>query len=283
MSAVTVCHTNAGTLETRRPSPLRDVWVIARRGLLHMRRHPEALADATLQPIMLVLVFAYVFGGAIAAPDGGNYKEFLMGGIFVQSIMFGSSLGVAATIAADRSNGAMDRFRSLPTARGALLAGHAVANLVKAFLPMILMTLCGLAIGWRIRGGIVDAAAAYALLIAFAFAMIWIGVLVGSVIATPEAVQGVALVAMFPLTFVASVFVPADTLPGVLRTFAEWNPVTTVAESLRALFGNPHNAAAAGDPWSLQHPIAYTLIACAAIIAVCAPLAVHRFRRSIED
>jgi ABC-2 type transport system permease protein len=138
-----------------------------------------------------------------------------------------------------------------------------------------------LAIGWRIRDGIVDAAAAYALLIVFAFAMIWIGVLLGSLLASPESVQGVALVAMFPLMFLSSVFVPADTLPGVLRTFAEWNPVTTLAESLRTLFGNPHTAATAGDPWSLQHPIAYTLIACAAIIAVCAPLAIHRFQRSI--
>jgi ABC-2 type transport system permease protein len=283
MSTITIPCPDVGTPETRRPSPLRDAWVVARRGLWHMRRQPEALADATLQPVMLVLVFAFVFGGAIAAPGGGSYKEFLMGGIFAQSILFGSSLGVAATIAADRSNGAMDRFRSLPMAPSALLAGHAVANLLKAFLPMLLMTLCGLAIGWQIRGGIVDAAAAYALLMVFAFAMIWVGVLVGSVIASPEAVQGVALVAMFPLMFLSSVFVPADTLPGVLRTFAEWNPVTTVAESLRILFGNPHAAATAADPWSLKHPIAYTLIACAAIIAACAPPAIRRFQRSIED
>lgn len=283
MSTITIPHPDVGTPETRRQSPLRDVWVVARRGLWHMRRHPEALADATLQPVMIVLVFAYVFGGAIVVPEGGSYKEFLLGGIFAQAILFGSSIGVAASIAADRSNGAMDRFRSLPMARGALLAGHAVANLLKAFLPMLLMTLCGLAIGWRIRGGVVDAAVAYALLVAFAFAMIWIGVVVGSVIASPESVQGVALVAMFPLMFLSSAFVPADTLPGVLRNFAEWNPVTTLAESLRGLFGNPHSAAGAADPWSLQHPVAYTLIACAAIIAVCAPLAIHRFQRSIEE
>jgi ABC-type polysaccharide/polyol phosphate export permease len=166
-------------------------------------------------------------------------------------------------------------------ARGALLAGKAVAHLLKALVPMLLVTVCGLAIGWQIRGGIVDATAAYALLVVFAFAIIWIGVLIGSLVASPEAVQGVALVAMFPLMFLSSAFVPADTLPGILRTFAEWNPVTTLAESLRTLFGNPHNAATAADPWSLQHPIAYTLIACAAIIAVCAPLAIHRFQRSM--
>jgi ABC transporter DrrB family efflux protein len=282
MNAITIGSRNLGSHGARRLSLLRDAWVIARRSLWRMRRHPEALADAALQPIMLVLVFAFVFGGAIAAPGGGNYKEFLMAGIFAQTVVFGSSIGVAIGIATDRTNGAIDRFRSLPMARGALLTGHAIAHLLKALLPMLLMTLCGLVIGWRIRGGIVDTATAYALLMVFAFAIIWIGVLVGSLVTAPESVQGVALVAMFPLTFIASVFVPAHTLPGVLQTFAEWNPVTTLAESLRTLFGNPHDAATAADPWSLQHPIAYTLIACAAIITVCAPLAIHRFQRSID-
>ena len=262
---------------------VKDVWVITRRGLWHMRRHPEALADATFQPVMFVLLFAYVFGGAIAVPGGGDYKEFLMGGIFAQSIVFGSSFGVAMTIAADRTNGAMDRFRSLPIGRGAVLGGHAVANLLKAFLPMLLMSICGYIIGWRIRDGAVDAAAAYGLLFVFAFAMIWVGVLLGSLLSSPEAVQGVAFVVIFPITFIASTFVPAETLPGVLRTFAEWNPVTTLAESLRILFGNPHQAAGAGDPWSMQHPALYTLMVCAAVIAVCAPLAVSRFQKSITD
>jgi ABC-2 type transport system permease protein len=268
--------------EARRSAPLRDAWVIARRGLWHMRRHPEALADATLQPIMLVLVFAYVFGGAIAVPGGGNYKEFLLAGIFAQSVVFGGSIGVAIGIATDRTNGVTDRFRALPMARSALLAGRAVAHLLKALVPLALITACGLAIGWRIRGGIIDATTAYALLIVFAFAIIWIGVLVGSLVSSPDAVQGVSLAVVFPLTFIAGVFVPANTLPGVLRTFAEWNPVTTLTESLRTLFANPHNAATASDPWSLQHPIAYTLIACAAIIAICAPLAIRRYQQSIE-
>ena len=260
-----------------------DTWVIARRGLRHMRRQPEMLADATIQPIMFVLLFAYVFGGAIDVPGGGSYREFLMGGIFAQTIVFGGSFGVAIAIAADRSNGAMDRFRSLPMARGAVLGGHAVANLLKAMLPMVLMSICGLIVGWRIREGLLDAAAAYGLLIVFAFAMIWIGVLMGSLLASPEAVQGVAFVAIFPLTFVASTFVPSETLPGVLRTIAEWNPVSSLANSLRVLFGNPHQPAGAGDPWPLQHPVAYTLLACAVIVVVCAPLAVSRFQRSITD
>ena len=283
MTATTLEPVDVGTPKSRRPAPLRDVWVVAKRGLWHMRRTPEALADATFQPVMFVLLFAYVFGGAIAVPGGGDYKEFLMGGIFAQTIVFGGAFGVGMAIAADRTNGAMNRFRSLPIAGGAVLGGHAVANLLKALIPIVLMSLCGLVVGWRIRSGLADAAAAYALMVLFAFAMIWIGVLIGSLLSGPEAVQGVAFVAVFPLTFVASTFVPTDTLPGILRTFAEWNPVSALAGSLRILFGNPHAPAAAGDPWPLQHPIAYTLLCSAAIIGVCAPLAIALFRRSIAD
>jgi ABC transporter DrrB family efflux protein len=248
-----------------------------------MRRQPEALADATFQPVMFVLLFAYVFGGAIGVPGGGSYKEFLMGGIFAQTIVFGGSFGVAMAIAADRTNGAMDRFRALPISRGAVLGGHAVANLLKALLPMLLMSLCGLLIGWRIRGGLLDALAAYGLLIVFAFAMIWVGVLLGSLLSSPEAVQGVAFVAIFPITFIASTFVPSGTLPGVLRTFAEWNPVSALANALRQLFDNPHAAAAAGDPWPLHHPVAYTLLCSAVIVAICAPLAIRAYQRSTTD
>jgi ABC-type transport system involved in cytochrome c biogenesis permease component len=186
MSTALPAGADAGTRQPRRGSALGDTWVIARRGLWHMRRQPEALADATFQPVMFVLLFAYVFGGAITVPGGGDYKEFLMGGIFAQTIVFGASFGVAMGIAADRSNGAMDRFRSLPMARGAVLAGHATANMLKTLLPIVLMSLCGLIVGWRIRSGVLDAAAAYGLLMVFAFAMIWIGVLLGSMLSSPR-------------------------------------------------------------------------------------------------
>jgi ABC-2 type transport system permease protein len=273
--------TEIGPPETRRGSVLGDVRVVARRGLLHMRREPEALADATFQPVMFVLLFAYVFGGAITVPGGGSYREFLMGGIFAQTIVFGGSFGVAMAIASDRKNGAMDRFRSLPMARGAVLGGHALANLLKAALPMALMSICGLVVGWRIHTDVLHAAAGYGLLVVFAFAMIWIGVLLGSMLSSPEAVQGVAFVAIFPITFIASTFVPTSSLPGVLKTFAEWNPVTSLAGSLRSLFGNPGADPAAGAPWSLHHPVAYTLLCSAAIIVICAPIAVQRYQRSV--
>ena len=265
----------------RRANPLGDVWVIARRSLLHMRRQPEALADVTLQPVMFVLLFAYVFGGAIQV-SGGGYREFLMGGIFAQTIVFGA-FGVALALAYDRTNGAIDRFRSLPLGRGAVLGGHAVASLLRGLLPILLMSLCGLIVGWRINSSVAEAVGGYALMIAFSFAIIWVGVLMGSLLLTPEAVQGVAFVVIFPITFIASTFVPVGTLPGVLRTIAEWNPVTAVAEALRVLFGNPRGEFGGDPPWPIVHPVAYSVIWIIGIVVVCAPLAVWSYRRTITD
>jgi ABC-2 type transport system permease protein len=259
-----------------------DTLVIARRGIVHMRRQPEMLADATIQPVIFVVLFAFVFGGAIQPPGGGSYREFLLGGIFAQTLLFGC-FGVAMALASDRTNGAIDRFHSLPIARSSVLAGHAVASLVKSLLPIVLMSLAGLAVGWRIHSGIADVVAAYALMVGFSFAVIWIGILLGSVLATPEGVQGVAFVAIFPITFVASTFVPTDTLPAGLRQFAEWNPVTAIAGALRHLFGNPGGAIPADGPWSLQHPVLYTALWIVAIVVICAPLAVRAYQRSIAS
>jgi ABC-2 type transport system permease protein len=261
---------------------IRDTWVIARRGLKHMIRQPEALSDATIQPIMFVLLFAYVFGGAIAVPGGGSYKEFLMGGIFAQTIVFGA-FGVAIALSNDRNNGAIDRFHSLPIPRSSVLAGHAVANLIRALLPIIFMSITGFVVGWRIHSGFLDIAGAYGLMLVFSFAVIWLGVLLGSLVATPEAVQGVAFVAIFPITFIASTFVPTSTLPEPLKTFAEWNPTSSLANALRHLFGNPGGTAPPDAAWPLAHPIAYTLLWAVAIVAVCAPLAVAQYQRSVRS
>lgn len=276
--------TSAATPTEPHPSRgvFHDVWVIARRGLIHMKRQPEQLSDATIQPLMFVLLFAYVFGGAIDIPGGGSYREFLMGGIIAQTLVF-SAFGVAMSIANDRKNQAVDRFRSLPIANGAVLGGHAVANIFKQALPITIMSLAGLAVGWRIRGGVVDAVHAYVLMFAFAFAMIWIGVLIGSMVSTPEGVTGFAFAALFPITFVASTFVPISSMPGPLRTVAQWNPTTTLADALRKLFDNPNTPIQPGDPWSIAHPVAYTWIWVFGIVVVVAPLAVRVYRRSIAS
>jgi ABC transporter DrrB family efflux protein len=272
----------AARRDSARATFISDTWVIARRGLVHMRRQPEALSDATIQPIMFVLLFAYVFGGAISVPGGGSYKEFLMGGIFAQTIVFGC-FGVALALSHDRTNGAIDRFHSLPIPRSSVLAGHATANLFRSFLPISFMTLTGLVVGWRIHSGVLDALAGYGLMVAFSFAMIWVGVLLGSLVRTPEGVQGVAFVVIFPITFIASTFVPTSTLPGVLKTIAEWNPTSSLANALRHLFENPGGVAQPGAAWPIAHPVAYTLLWALGIIVVCAPLAVAQYQRSIKS
>ncbi|MFP3906463.1 MAG: ABC transporter permease [Acidimicrobiales bacterium] len=260
---------------------LHDMWVVARRGLVHMRRQPEQLSDATIQPIMFVLLFAYVFGGAIDVPGGGDYREFLMGGIFAQTLVF-TAFGVAMSLANDRKNQVVDRFRSLPINIGSVLGGHAIANLIKGLLPILLMSIVGFLVGWRIRGSLLDAVLAYALMVAFAFAMVWIGVLLGSFVPTPEGVMGVGFVALFPITFIASTFVPVASMPGVLRTMAEWNPITTLADASRQLFGNPNTPIQPDDPWSIANPGAYTALWVVAIIVVCFPIAVRAYKRSLE-
>jgi hypothetical protein len=277
---------------TARPSRglVHDSWVIARRGLKHMRRQPEQLSDATINPIMFVLLFAYVFGGAIPIIDG-SYREYLMGGIFAQTIVF-TCFGVALALTNDRKNNAVDRFRSLPLAKGAVLCGHAIANMIKSILPLVIMSVAGLVVGWRIRSGLLDAVGGYLLLIGFAFAMIWVGVLFGSVVKTPEGVTGIAFATLFPLTFAASTFVPLrrvgengefeDTMPGVLQAVAEWNPVTTLSNAVRIQFGNPVADQGPGQPWSIEHPGLYTLLWACAIVAVCAPLAIRAYDRSIK-
>ena len=271
-----------GRAELHQPKGIvHDAWVIARRGLVHMKRQPEQLSDATVQPIMFVLMFGFVFGGAIAAPGGGSYREFLMGGIFAQTLTF-STFGVSLSIANDRKNQIVDRFRSVPISQGTVLAGYALANFIKAFLPVLLMSITGLLIGWRIRDGVVRATEAYLLMMAFVLAMIWIGILLGSLVKTPEGVNGIAFAVLFPITFVASTFVPPDSMPGVLRVFALWNPITTLSDSLRILFGNPVTPAGPGDPWPTHHPVLYTLIWIVILVVSCAPLAVRAYRRSIE-
>lgn len=291
MTTRTIDELSLGSAELRRSEPnpsrgaLHDIWVIARRGLAHMRRQPEQLSDATIQPIMFVVMFAYVFGGAIAIPGSEHgpqaYREFLMGGIMAQTLVF-TAFGVALGLANDRKNQAVDRFRSLPIAPGALLGGYAVANVIKAFLPIAIMSITGYIVGWRIRGSLSETIGAYALMVAFAFAMIWLGVLLGSLVTTPEGVSGIAFAVLFPVTFIASTFVPIESMPGPLQTVAAWNPVTTLADALRIQFGNPNTPVQPGDPWSVAHPITYTWICVVFVVAVCAPLAVRSYRRSVE-
>ena len=258
---------------------LSDSLVLARRNLSHVRQIPEKLLDVTVQPLMFVLLFAYVFGGAIAVP-GGNYHEYLMGGIFIQTLTFGI-MGPAMSVATDLSEGVLDRFRSLPMARSAFLVGHVLAEFAASLLGLTVMTIAGLIVGWRIHTDVPHAIAGFALLALVAFAMLWLGMLLGSLVRSADAVQGLVFVVIFPLTFIANAFVPSGTLPNVLQHFSDWNPVSSLAAGIRTLFGNP-TAIPTDAPWPLQHPVASSLIWCVLLLSVTVPLAIAAYRRRTE-
>ena len=252
-----------------------DSFIFARRNLAHIRQIPEKLLDVTLQPIMFVLLFAFVFGGVIAVP-GGNYREYLIAGILVQTIAFGV-IGPGTSIATDLTEGIVDRFRTLPISRSAFLLGHMLAEFAGMALAITILSISGLIVGWRIESNPFHAVAGYAIMLCFALAIVWVGLLVGVSVRSPDAVMGVGFTVVFPLTFVASTFVPLGGLPGGLRQFAEWNPISSLAAAGRGQFGNP--TAIPHDPaWPLTHPSSTACAWSAAILAVCVPLTIRRFR-----
>jgi ABC-2 type transport system permease protein len=260
---------------------LSDGAVVARRNLIKIKRVPDLLVFTTLQPIMFVLLFAFVFGGAINVP-GVNYREFLMAGIFAQTVIFGATL-TGAGLADDMQKGVIDRFRSLPMSRSAVLLGRTMSDVLNNLIVVIVMALTGLVVGWRIHTSALEALGGFALLLLFAYAFSWVMAAVGLTVKTPEVVNNAAFIAIFPLTFCASTFVPLVSLPEPLRTFATWNPVTTLSESGRLLFGNiPSNPALRNlsSAWSIQHPVVYTLIWAAAILVVFVPLARRQYARA---
>ena len=270
----------SGRPELRPPGLLESSWLVVRRSLIHTKRMPEMLMDVTIQPVMFVLLFAFVFGGSIAVA-GSSYREFLIPGIMAQTIAF-SSFIVAIGLTNDLAKGIVDRLKSLPIHRASLLVGRSIAALIHSSIGIAVMALTGLAIGWRIRGSLGEAALAFGLLLLFGFAMIWAGILVGSAMRSVEAVQGFMFTAIFPLTFLANTFAPTENMPAALRTVAEWNPISSLVQAMRELWGNiPPAPAEAAFP--LQHPIVMTVFWCVVMTAVFAPLALRAFQRRSRD
>jgi ABC transporter DrrB family efflux protein len=271
--------TVAGLAEPRARRPiaqaLRDGLIVTWRNLKRIPRIPELAIFAILQSIMFVLLFAFVFGGAIPLPGGGSYREYLMPGIFAQTIVFAAAT-TAIGMADDINKGIIDRFRSLPMARSAVLSGRTLSDVVYNGGILIVLMLSGLVVGWTVRTGLPEFLAGIGLLLLFAFAMSWVGVWLGLGVPTVEVAQQVSFTTIFPLTFVSNVFVPLETLPDWLRPFAEWNPVSALTGATRQLWGNPNPYAAQGFP--AEHPILLTLIWVAIIVAVFAPLGVRRYR-----
>ena len=254
---------------------LADGAVIVKRNVIKIVRVPEIVVFTLIQPIMFVLLFAYVFGSAITL-KGTGYREFLIAGIFVQTTVFGSTF-TGSSLAEDMKKGVIDRFRSLPMSRSAVLVGRTASDIVINLLSLIVMAATGLAVGWRIHTSALEAAGGFLLLLLFAFAFSWIMALVGLIAPSPEVVQQTSFLVIFPLTFIANTFVPLETLPHVLRVFAEWNPVSSVTQASRALFGNSAGVRLTSHAWPIAHPVLYSLLWSAAILAVFVPLTVRRY------
>ncbi len=256
---------------------LSDGVVVAKRNLIKIKRVPEILIWTLMSPIMFVLLFGYVFGGAIEIP-GMDYREYLIAGIFAQTVIFGSSF-TGAGIAEDMTKGIIDRFRSLPMSRTAVLAGRTASDIVYNSFSIFLMGVTGLIVGWRIRTGVIETIGGVLLLLLFAYAFSWVMAWVGLKVKTVEMVNNASFMFIFPLTFVANTFVLSQSLPGPLQTFAEWNPVSAVAQAAREAFGNT-GTIQPPDVWSLQNPILYTLIWVAIILAIFVPLSTREYQRA---
>ena len=265
---------------------LRDGIVVSRRNLIQTLRNPELLFFSLVQPVIFVLLFAYVFGGAIpvpgASPEDGAaaYREYLMPGIFGQTVAFAAASSTVG-IAEDMSKGIIDRFRSLPMRSSAVLFGRTTADAVRLILVLAVLSVTGLVVGWRIHNGFVQATAAYLLLLLFAYTVAWVGVWIGLHMPNTETAQTAGLIWLFPLTFMSNAFVPLEGMPSWLQTFASWNPLSSLVLSCRELFGNPTGQLpGAAYPWPLEHPVIYTLLSCGVILAVFIPLSTRKFRNS---
>jgi ABC-2 type transport system permease protein len=264
---------------TRLAYAFADGSVVAKRNLIKIKRVPDVLVWVLMSPIMFVLLFAYVFGGAIDPGGGVNYREFLIAGIFAQTAVFGATF-TGAGMAEDIQKGIIDRFRSLPMSRSAVLVGRTASDVVYNVLSIAIMGLTGLLVGWRIRGSLLDALVAFLLLLLFSYALSWVMGLVGLLVPSPEVINNASFMVIMPLTFVSNVFVPHHSFPRALQPFVEWNPVSAVTQAARELFGNVNPAMPPPDVWSMRNPIAYTLLWIVIILVIFVPLSVRQYKRS---
>ncbi|WP_280468125.1 ABC transporter permease [Nocardia cyriacigeorgica] len=269
-------------LGERLSTVVSDTITITKRNVIKIKRVPDVLIFSTLSPIMFVLLFAYIFGTAIKVPGlEGGYREFLIAGIFAQTCVFGATF-TGLSLVEDMQKGIIDRFRSLPMEPVAVLIGRTISDVVINVVSLVVMSLTGLIVGWRIRGSLLDAVLAYVLLLLFAYAISWIMAFVGLIVRAPEVFNNASFMVIFPLTFLANTFVPIEELPTVLRVFAELNPVSAVTQAIRELFGNTSPVQPPPDTWPMQHPVATTLIWVVVILAIFVPLTLWRYKRSVS-
>ncbi len=262
---------------------LGDGAVVAQRNIIKIKRVPDLLVGVTLSPIMFVLLFAYVFGGSIEIP-GMDYTEFLLPGIFAQTVIFGASI-TGASMAQDLKSGIIDRFRSLPMSASAVLVGRTSADVVTNVIQIVVMSLTGLIVGWRINSSPLEGLAGFLVLLLFAYALSWVMAYVGMLVRSPEVFNNAVFILIFPLTFIANTFVTSDSLPAPLKVFAEWNPVSALTQAARELFGNvPPVGPNFPEPtaWPLQNPLVYLFIWVALLLVVFVPLTIRQYQRAVS-
>ena len=259
---------------------MTDATIFARRNLEHIRQVPEKLTNVTIQPLMFVLLFAYVFGGAIKV-DGAGYKEYLIGGILIQTLAF-AMMGPAMSIATDLQEGVIDRFRSLPSRRSAYLLGHYLAEMLGSILTIVILLGSGFIVGWRTHASFLHVAEALLLLLIFASAIIWLGLWLGILVRSPDAVMGIGFVIIFPITFISNAFVPIESMPNVLQWVASVNPVSVLVAAVRTLFGNPVSPVTK-HVWPIDNPIAAAWLYSVALVVLGWVIAQRRYRARTTD
>lgn len=254
----------------------RHSGAMIRRNLLSIKADPEELLDVTVLPIIMTVLFTYVFGGAMKASVHGNYLQFLIPGIFTQMLTFGT-MSVGVKLSSDFSKGVIDRFRSLPIARSAVLNGHIAASFLRLLLASAITTVAAVALGFRVQTSVFGFLAAIGVLMALGFGVSWVAVYIGSVAKSPAAVNGMMQLALFPLMFASSIFAPVGSMPGWLQAFVKINPLTTAADSARALMSG--NAVAQLSSAGAEHMILITLAWAVGLSLVFAPLSIRAYKR----
>jgi ABC-2 type transport system permease protein len=250
-----------------------DGWTITRRDLMHWARQPAEVVVGLLFPVLMVLLFGYLLGGGMSVPDGGNYREFLMPGMFAMAMLFGVETTYAA-VSTDAAKGVTDRFRSMPMASSAVVVGRATADMLNAAAGLAVLLACGVAVGWRWHDGIGRAALAVGLLLLLRFAFIWVGIHLALLLRNSQALVAVQIL-VWPVAFLSSALTSPETMPAWLGAVAEWNPLSATASATRELFGNPSWG---GDSWAAQHPLLLAALWPVLLVAVFFPLSVRAYR-----
>ncbi|MFD4258514.1 ABC transporter permease [Streptomyces sp. NPDC058534] len=253
-----------------------DGLTLVGRELGRLRHAPGELVAALIFPAVMVVLFGYVFGSAIQVPDGGDYREYLMPGLFAM-VTFSAWLGVMTRMAADASRGVMDRFRSMPMARLAVPFGQTGADLLTGLMMLAVMVSTGLLVGWQPHRGLIPTAQAFLLMIVLRYALSWVGVYVGLAVKNDQVADAMVPLGL-PFTMLSNAFVPTDGMPGWLRFLADWNPVSALTAAARELFGNP-GAPSGNVAWPLAHPVTTVLLWSAALLVIFVPLSLRAYMR----